>query len=99
MAAYKYSPHCITGDVHFVYDLMACAHHSNVCAGFALTGTEVRTTNVSVDEKDTVEVTSGMHSTWLANLACSHLQMFKCNCQAEGLIVHYLFQVSRTFVF
>ena len=31
-------------------------------AGFALTGTEVSTTCVSVDEKDTVEVTSGRHN-------------------------------------
>ncbi len=30
-------------------------------AGFAMTGTEVRTTSVSVDEKDVVEVTSGRH--------------------------------------
>lgn len=31
-------------------------------AGFAMTGTEVRTTSVSVDEKDSVEVTSGRHN-------------------------------------
>ncbi|KAL0019218.1 hypothetical protein WJX77_010006 [Trebouxia sp. C0004] len=30
--------------------------------GFAMTGTEVRTTSVSVDEKDTVEVTSGIQN-------------------------------------
>ncbi len=34
-------------------------------AGFAMTGTEVRTTSVSVDEKDAVEVTSGRHN-WTA---------------------------------
>ena len=31
-------------------------------AGFAMTGTEVRTTSVSVDEKDVVEVSSGRHN-------------------------------------
>lgn len=44
-------------------------------AGFAMTGTEIRTTDVFVDDKDKVEVTSGRHGTWCAfsGLCCRAL--------------------------
>ena len=50
------------------------------CAGFAMTGTEVRTANVTVDDKDNVEVTSGMSGSNLVSPFCCTGLSLHCAC-------------------
>lgn len=62
-------------------------------AGFAMTGTEVRTADVSVDDQDKVEVTSGMNQP-LALLCLHRCWAFTCTATISAGVNN--FRVLKT---